>query len=125
MKLNHLALLLSRRIFLPILFILISAYMVWNNSYAQESLSISTVYGPVNVPTEVNRVVVLDEGALDTALSVGVQPIGALASRGGNDIARYLQGYVTEKINIVGTVREPNLEAIYRLKPDLILASSE
>ncbi|HLS16275.1 MAG TPA: iron-siderophore ABC transporter substrate-binding protein [Paenalcaligenes sp.] len=96
-----------------------------NMAHAQNERQLDTVYGTVTVSGQPERVVVLDEGALDTALSVGVQPIAALASRGGTDVADYLQQYVTEPIEIVGTVREPNIEAIFRLRPDLILASSE
>lgn len=92
---------------------------------AQEGPELQTAFGTVSVPAQAQRVVVLDEGALDTALSVGVQPIAALASRGGTEVADYLQAYVQEPIQIVGTVREPNIEAIFRLRPDLILASGE
>lgn len=92
---------------------------------AQSGRVVDTVFGQVEVPAQPERIVVLDEGALDTALSVGVQPVAALASRGGTDVANYLQEYVVEPIEIVGTVREPNLEAIFRLRPDLILASGE
>src|SRR5690625_2375849 len=87
-----------------------------NIAYAQNERQLDTSYGVVSVSGQPERVVVLDEGALDTALSVGVQPIAALASRGGSDVAQYLQEYVTEPIEIVGTVREPNIEAIFRLQ---------
>ncbi|HLS21401.1 MAG TPA: iron-siderophore ABC transporter substrate-binding protein [Paenalcaligenes sp.] len=93
--------------------------------HAEPARQIDTAFGQVEVPVAAQRVVVLDEGALDTALSVGVQPIAALASRGGQDVANYLQEYMVEPIEIVGTVREPNIEAIFRLRPDLILASGE
>src|SRR5690625_5470320 len=85
-------------------------------AHAQNERQLETVYGTVTVSGQPERVVVLDEGALDTALSVGVQPIAALASRGGTDVADYLQQYVTEPIEIVGTVRDPNIEAIFRLQ---------
>jgi|SRR5699024_4470989 len=107
------------------IFFLVFLTFCWSLAQGQESHSVETVNGLISVSTQPERVVVLDEGALDTALSVGVTPIAALASRGGSDIAQYLQDHVTEPIAIVGTVREPNLEAIYRLRPDLILASSE
>lgn len=96
-----------------------------STAVAASARQVETVFGPVEVPTQPERVVVLDEGALDTVLSVGVQPVAALASRGGKDVSNYLQEYVTEPIEIVGTVREPNIEAIFRLRPDLILASGE
>src|SRR5690625_1009970 len=96
-----------------------------NMAHAQNERQLDTVYGTVTVSGQPERVVVLDEGALDTALSVGVQPIAALASRGGSDVAQYLQEYLTAPIEIESTVREPNIEAIFRLRPDLILASVE
>lgn len=121
----------SRRFFsgwwlsLLVIGLVLSTWFGIHAAHAQEVRHLETAFGTVTVSGQPERVVVLDEGALDTALSVGVQPVAALASRGGTDVAQYLQGYLTSPINIVGTVREPNLEAIFRLKPDLILASSE
>ena len=122
----------SRRFFLDqalsafVLSVGLSSVLMGSNiAYAQNERQLDTSYGTVSVSGQPERVVVLDEGALDTALSVGVQPIAALASRGGSDVAQYLQEYLTEPIEIVGTVREPNIEAIFRLRPDLILASTE
>lgn len=86
--------------------------------------TVDGVYGPVDVDGSPQRVVALGENALDAALSLGVQPVGALASRGGTDIPEYLKDK-TGKITLVGTVREPNLEAVLALQPDLILASAE
>ena len=81
-------------------------------------------YGPVKLSGSPQRVVALDENALDVALALDVKPVGALASRGGTDIPEYLKAK-SGKIAIVGSVREPNLEAILVLQPDLILAPSE
>ncbi|KJH82459.1 iron-siderophore ABC transporter substrate-binding protein [Pseudomonas sp. KSR10] len=85
---------------------------------------VDSVYGPVKLNGVPQRVVALDENALDVALALGVQPVGALASRGGTDVPDYLKDKAG-KIALVGSVREPNLEAILTLQPDLILASSE
>lgn len=87
-----------------------------------ESRTIDTANGKITLEGQPQRVVVLDETALDVALSVGVQPLGALATRGGNDVAPYLAPHLKQPITIVGSVREPSLEAVLRLKPDLILA---
>src|SRR5699024_627925 len=70
--------------------------------HAVPARHIDTGCGQVEVPVAAQRVVVLDEGALDTALSVGVQPIAALASRGGQDVANYLREYMVEAIEVVG-----------------------
>ncbi len=86
--------------------------------------TVDTNYGPVNVEGTPQRVVALGENALDAALSLGVQPVGALASRGGTDVPDYLKEKAGA-ITLVGTVREPNLEAVLALQPDLILASTE
>ena len=89
---------------------------------AQEVRVLDTAKGQVELSGQPERVVVLDEGALDVTLSVGVSPVATLAVRGGTDVADYLQSYVQQPIDIVGTVREPNLESIFKLRPDLILA---
>ncbi len=86
--------------------------------------TVDTNYGPVNVEGTPQRVVALGENALDAALSLGMQPVGALASRGGTDVPDYLKEKAGA-ITLVGTVREPNLEAVLALQPDLILASTE
>lgn len=82
---------------------------------------IETANGPIKIEGDVQRVITLDETALDVALSVGVQPIGTLATRGGTDVAPYLQAHLQGEIVLLGSPREPNLEAILRLRPDLIL----
>ncbi|MFT0211994.1 iron-siderophore ABC transporter substrate-binding protein [Pseudomonas sp. F1_0610] len=84
---------------------------------------LDTAYGKVRIKGEPMRVITLDEGALDLSLSIGIKPVGALASRGGDKVANYLQDKASD-ITIVGSVREPNLEAIFRQKPTLILAAA-
>jgi iron-siderophore transport system substrate-binding protein len=78
--------------------------------------------GSTEVPVEPQRVVVLDSPHLDTALALGVTPVGSVQS----DVAEGLPGYLgdrTEGIEVVGTIEEPDLEAIAALEPDLILSS--
>ena len=84
------------------------------------SRTLDTAFGSVTVDSAA-RVVTLDEGALDTALALGVQPVGSVAVRGGTDLPNYLQSHA-KNVAIVGTTREPNLEAILSQRPDLILA---
>ncbi len=84
--------------------------------------TLETAYDDVTVEGTPERVVTLYEGALDSALAVGVEPLGAVATRGGAGVARYIQDDAGD-IPIVGTVVETNLEAVAALEPDLILAS--
>lgn len=88
---------------------------------AQSARSLDTAYGKVEVPASPARVVILDEAALDTALAVGVKPVGTVASRGSTGVASYLQDKASG-IPIVGTSRELNLEVMFAQRPDLILA---
>lgn len=91
---------------------------------AQEAASrkLATAFGEITIKGEPKRVVVLNENALDTALALGVRPVGTLATRGGEGVANYLRE-PAGKIAIVGTARETNLESVLGLQPDLILAS--
>ena len=74
--------------------------------------------GQTKVPVDPQRVVVL-AGGLDTVLSLGVKPVGSVQiDREDN----YLKNKA-EKVESVGSPRNPNLEAIVALEPDLILGS--
>ncbi|MCE8021895.1 iron-siderophore ABC transporter substrate-binding protein [Halomonas sp. MCCC 1A11036] len=88
-----------------------------------QAATVTTAYGDIEVPSAPERVVTLHEGALDTALAVGIMPLGAVTTRGGDGVARYIEAHLDgERPTIVGVVREINLEAVLRLEPDLILA---
>lgn len=67
------------------------------------------------------RVVVLDTGELDSAMPLGVKPVGAVEAIPGEGLPSYLEG--TQDIENVGTIEQPNLERIAALEPDLILSS--
>jgi iron complex transport system substrate-binding protein len=78
--------------------------------------------GTTCVPESPRRVVVLDTGELDSALALGVTPVGAVTAFANGGFPSYLEGR-TDGITVVGTIAEPNLEAILALDPDLILSS--
>ncbi|WP_217237572.1 iron-siderophore ABC transporter substrate-binding protein [Streptomyces sp. AC555_RSS877] len=90
---------------------------------AGSSVSVRTAYGAVEVPAAPRRVVALGDTALDSALALGVEPVGTLASRGGSAVSPYLAGKVPG-VALVGTVAETNLEAVAAARPELILAAS-
>ncbi|TBU90015.1 iron-siderophore ABC transporter substrate-binding protein [Phytopseudomonas dryadis] len=89
-----------------------------------ESRTIDTAFGEVELQGTPQRVITLGENPLDVALSLGVQPLGSVATRGGNDVSAYLKDKAGA-IRVVGTARETNLESVFALQPDLILASPE
>ncbi|GAA5513950.1 putative siderophore-binding lipoprotein YfiY [Deinococcus carri] len=79
--------------------------------------------GVTCVPGTPKRVVVLDIGPLDTALALGVKPVGAVSKfADSDDFVSYLNGR-TGGIQNVGVITQPSLERILALKPDLILSS--
>jgi iron complex transport system substrate-binding protein len=93
---------------------------------APESTSartVATAFGDVAVPAKPARVIALSEAALDTALALGVTPVGTTARRGGDAAPAYL-GEQAAGIPIVATVSEPNIEEIVKADPDLILATA-
>lgn len=68
------------------------------------------------------RVVTLDTGELDAMAELGIKPVGAV-DYGADGLPKYFDPSEIEGVEVVGTISEPNLEAIARLKPDLILSS--
>ena len=73
------------------------------------------------VPDDPRRVVVLSELDLDSALTLGVQPVGTVNGRGQGTLPRYLLDKAGKAIQVVGDLDNPNLEKLIDLEPDLIL----
>ncbi len=86
-----------------------------------ESRTVEHAMGETKITGTPERVVVLDTGELDSAMTLGIKPIGAVEAVEGMGYPSYLEG--TEEIENVGTIQEPNLEKIASLEPDLILSS--
>ncbi len=78
--------------------------------------------GETQVPAVPRSVVVLDTGELDSAIALGVKPVGAVEALPGAQFLSYIADK-TEGVENVGTIEEPNLEKIAALRPDLILSS--
>lgn len=80
--------------------------------------------GTTQIPVQPIRVVVLDTEALDDSLALGVTPVGAVIPEQGASYPGYLQAKIRQ-IPTVGTTAQLDLQAITKLKPDLILGSKE
>ncbi|GIH02063.1 ABC transporter periplasmic component [Rhizocola hellebori] len=87
------------------------------------SVSVKHAMGTTEVPVAPKRVVVLDTDKVDTALTLGIKPVGAARAGELTGWPTYFGADATAGIKEVGTLAEPNLEAIAALKPDLILGS--
>lgn len=84
--------------------------------------TVTHAMGTAQIVGAPQRVVVLDTGELDTVLALGVTPVGAVAADATGTLQSYL-GDRLDGVELVGTIREPNLEAIAALEPDLILTN--
>ncbi|MFK4065850.1 ABC transporter substrate-binding protein [Streptomyces sp. NPDC029674] len=85
--------------------------------------TVKTAMGDVKVPADPKRVVVLDTAELDSAISLGVQPVGSTHVEAESGFLSYLPKDKVSGIKDVGEMLNPNMEAIAALKPDLILTS--
>ena len=81
-----------------------------------------TAFGEVTVDEEPVRVVALGWSDAETALALGVQPVGASdwLAFGGEGVGPWAEGRYDEAPEIIETL-EPSFEAIAALEPDLIL----
>ena len=74
--------------------------------------------------TEVNknpqRVVVFDYGILDSLDKLGVEGIIGVVK---DNLPEHLSKFKADEYTSVGTLKEPNMEKIFELKPDLIIIS--
>ncbi|MGA4849635.1 ABC transporter substrate-binding protein [Streptomyces sp. G5(2025)] len=85
--------------------------------------TVKTAMGDVSVPASPKRVVVLDTAELDSAISLGVKPVGSTHVEAESGFPGYLPKDKVSGIKDVGEMLNPNMEAIAALKPDLILTS--
>lgn len=71
----------------------------------------------VEVPYDAQRIAVLDMASLDIldALGVGDRVVGS-----ADTSMEYLQGYMTDEVADLGTIKEADLEAIMACEPDVI-----
>lgn len=79
--------------------------------------------GNTEIPARPQRVVVLDTGELDSAVALGVTPIGAVRAPVEDGFLEYLSAE-TGETELVGAIDAVNLEAVAALRPDLILSSA-
>ncbi|WP_423920580.1 iron-siderophore ABC transporter substrate-binding protein [Frigoribacterium sp. 2-23] len=86
--------------------------------------TVDTKFGEVTIDSAPKRVVALGWGDAETALALGVQPVGAsdwLGFGEENDgVGPWAKGLYTKAPELIGTL-EPSYEKIAALKPDLIL----
>lgn len=91
-----------------------------NSSSTSSEVTIKTANGDVKVPTNPKKIVTLDLGAADTIRALGKE--SSIVGMPKKTLPAYLKN-LPSSIKNVGSMKEPNMEAIAALKPDLIIAS--
>ncbi|OCG23792.1 hypothetical protein A9G22_05365 [Gilliamella sp. App2-1] len=86
---------------------------------SSQTMSITADNQTVIVPKDPKKVVVMNYGALDTLDALGKGSIVAAAPL--SVIPSYLQQYNNASITDTGNMKEPNIETIKQVKPDLIV----
>ncbi len=84
-----------------------------------EKITVDHKYGKADVEKNPKKVVVFDFGILDTLDELGVEVTGVPQTT----IPKYLKKYADKKYTNVGSLKEPDFEAVQALKPDVIFIS--
>jgi len=108
-------------LFLAVVFALAACGGSENEGGSEKARTVEHAMGKTEIKGTPGRIVVLDTGELDSAMSLGVTPVGSVEAVEGLGFPSYLEN--TDSIEYVGTIEEPNLEKIATLSPDLILSS--
>ncbi|TRZ36246.1 siderophore ABC transporter substrate-binding protein [Niallia circulans] len=86
---------------------------------AAEEITVKHELGEAKVKANPKKVVVFDMGILDTLDKLGVEVAGVPQE----NLPEYLEKYKDSKYTNVGGLKEPDLEAISELAPDVIFIS--
>lgn len=78
--------------------------------------------GKTEIKGTPQRIVVLTNEGTEALLALGVKPVGAVQSWTGNPWYDHIKADM-QGVEVVGLESQPNLEAIAKLKPDLILGN--
>lgn len=88
------------------------------DSSAYETRPFEHALGTSEIPVKPERMITLNDTLMAHLLEVGFEPVGSCGIEG--DRFR-LEGFDTSGIEHVGTINEPNLEAVAKLEPDLVI----
>jgi iron complex transport system substrate-binding protein len=113
------------RRFVPIALLTLFALLACGGPAAapdQAGSRVDTMFGPVDVPANPERVVALGWGDAEAALALGVQPVGASdwLAYGGEGVGPWAAGRYTTPPTVLGT-KDLDIESVAALDPDLIL----
>ncbi|WP_104403081.1 siderophore ABC transporter substrate-binding protein [Vibrio penaeicida] len=85
-----------------------------------KSITVEHQMGKTTLESKPQNVVVLGQDSLDVLDAIGIEPVGVVKGH----LPTYLSKYKDDKYKAAGSLFEPNFEAIYSMKPDLIIVSN-
>lgn len=91
-----------------------------NEANATISIEHELSTSPVEVPKNPEKVVVFDFGTLDTMDDLGIEVAGLPRA----NVPGYLSKYDDDKYVNLGSLKEPDFEALHAMKPDVIFIST-
>nr|WP_275286261.1 iron-siderophore ABC transporter substrate-binding protein [Halomonas elongata] len=89
---------------------------------ARDAITVANAFGDTRVPATPERVVTLYQGATDSAVALGLTPVGVVDAWLEKPMYLYLREALSG-VEHVGLETQPNLEKVAWLDPDLIVAT--
>lgn len=105
-----------------LLSVIVLTFSAVSMATADEYRAVQHAMGNSSVPIKPQRVVTLFQGATDSAIALGITPVGVVESWAEKPTYHYLRKHL-EGVTLVGLETQPNLEQIAALKPDLIIGT--
>ncbi|MFQ3786989.1 ABC transporter substrate-binding protein [Halomonas sp. A29] len=92
-------------------------------AHAEVTRSVGHALGEARIEERPQRIVTLYQGATDTALALGLEPVGVVESWLERPMYRYLRDELPGEVRYLGLETQPDLEAVAGLTPDLIVGA--
>jgi len=89
-----------------------------------ESYTVQHVMGSTNIPSTPEKIVVLTNEGTEALLALGIKPVGAVSSWSGEPWYEHIADQM-DGVEVVGQESAVDLEAIAKLKPDLIIGNKK
>ncbi|MER5637462.1 iron-siderophore ABC transporter substrate-binding protein [Kitasatospora sp. NPDC002227] len=87
------------------------------------TVTVTAATGPVTVPAAPQRVIALDTAELDSAMTLGITPVGAARAPADPGFPDYWPASRLAAVRSVGLIGSPDPDLISALRPELILGN--
>ncbi|WP_245904473.1 ABC transporter substrate-binding protein [Billgrantia lactosivorans] len=94
-----------------------------NTLHAGTPRQVEHALGKEPIEGEPRRIVTLYQGATDSALALGLEPVGVVESWLERPMYRYLRDALPAQVRYLGLETQPDLEAVASLAPELIVGA--